>query len=459
MPFWEPISERVLHTPRRRFLKLSIFGFLTNAFRLVNKRNLKTDAWGRYIIRLLWKSTFQCPARTGVYVYSKLSKILAISCLAQSINLLLVDASLIFGQATSIETEAKSTDQNSGPILTAHWPMLSDADNKTEFKVVSKAKGVTFESVTSNGITRRAARFDGRDSTIEVTSEGASSFEALRLGANPFSIAMWLNVTEASGDSVGDLISQFDYGSRTGFHLGVYSHGGVTNSQPNSRQVHFGIDAGKIEPTFRDHGRLGDGVFVFAMCVHRGRLYASTCSAGKEQAGHVYRFEGEDQWTDLGSPDKANSISAMATFDGQLYVASSKYRLAGSSLSESENPNFGGSIFRLTDDDHWENCGNVSPETEAIASLIVYRGQLYASSLYRPAGFFRYDGGKSWTACATPDGKRVEAMTLFNDSIFATCYDEGSVFRFDGNSWETVGQIPGATQTYGFGVYRGELVR
>ena len=111
----------------------------------------------------------------------------------------------------------------------------------------------------------------------------------------------------------------------------------------------------------------------------------------------------------------------------------------------------------MTDDDHWENCGNVSPETEAIASLIVYRGQLYASSLYRPAGFFRYDGGKSWTACATPDGKRVEAMTLFNDSIFATCYDEGSVFRFDGNSWETVGQIPGATQTYGFGVYRGEL--
>lgn len=387
-------------------------------------------------------------------MYSKLSNLWAIRCFfALSINLFLIDASLSLAQAISLEADQSST----APTLVAHWPMLNDANNKTELKLSGTAKGVTIESVTSNGIARQAARFNGRDSVIEVTNVDAASAEALQLGENPFSIAMWLNVPTVSGDSVGDLISQFDYGSRRGFHLGVYSHGGVTNSQPNARQVHFGIDAGQIEPAFKDHGRLGDGVFVFSLCVHRGRLYASTCSAGKDQAGHVYRFEGEDQWTDLGSPDKANSISAMTTFDGQLYVASSKYRLAGSSLSESENPNFGGSIFRLTDNDQWENCGNVSPETEAIASLIVYRGQLYASSLYRPAGFFRYDGGKSWSACATPAGKRVEAMTLFNDSIFATCYDEGAVFRFDGNSWETVGQIPGATQTYGFGIYRGEL--
>ena len=250
-----------------------------------------------------------------------------ISFLAVSINLFLVGASLVFGQAISLETEEGSAYPNTGPTLIAHWPMLSDADNRTELKLASKAKGVTFESVTSNGITRRAARFDGRDSVIEVASEGTASLEALQLGGDPFSIAMWLNAPEASGDSVGDLISQFDYGSRTGFHLGVYSHGGVTNSQPNARQVHFGIDSGKIDPAFKDHGRLGDGVFVFSMCVHRGRLYASTSSAGKDQAGHVYRFEGEDQWTDLGSPDEANSISAMATFDGNLYVASSKYRL------------------------------------------------------------------------------------------------------------------------------------
>ncbi len=78
----------------------------------------------------------------------------------------------------------------------------------------------------------------------------------------------------------------------------------------------------------------------------------------------------------------------MTVFDGQLYVASAKYRLAGSSLSESENTNSGGKVFKLGPGDVWEPCGMVSSETEAIASLIAYRGKLYASSLYRPAGFF-----------------------------------------------------------------------
>lgn len=343
-------------------------------------------------------------------------------------------------------------DEPNKATLVAHWPLSTDAENKTAASLQNTTRGVVFEAVAAGGQTRQSARFNGRDSVIETIKA-----ESLQLGAEPFSIAMWVNTSESLGDSVGDLLSQFDYDSRTGFHLGVYSHGGVTNSQPNSRQLHFGIDAGQIEPTFIDHGRLGEAVYVFSLCVHHGQLYASTCSAGKDQAGHVYRFEGEDRWTDLGSPDKANAISAMTSFNGQLYIASSKYRLAGSSLSESENLNLGGSIFRLSPNDQWENCGNVSPETEAIASLIVYRGELYASSLYRPAGFFKYGGGTSWTACATPDGKRVEAMTLFNDAIYATCYDEGSVFRFDGKSWETVGKIPGATQTYGFGVHRGEL--
>ena len=51
----------------------------------------------------------------------------------------------------------------------------------------------------------------------------------------------------------------------------------------------------------------------------------------------------------------------------------------------------------------------------------------------------------------------MEALTVFNDALYATCYDEGSVFRFDGERWEDLGKLPGATQTYGFGVHRGEL--
>jgi hypothetical protein len=297
-----------------------------------------------------------------------------------------------------------------------------------------------------------ATAFNGHSSLIEI-----DDLQSPRLGTSEFTIGLWVNSAVQGHESPGDLVSQYDPEIRTGFHLGIYTHSGVTNAQPNLRQLHFAIDQARIEERFTDHGRLGQAVFVFALCVHDGRLYASTCESRADQAGHVYRFEGEDRWTDLGSPDKANAISAMATFEGELYVASSKYRLAGSSLPESNNANFGGKVYRLGSNNEWLACGTLSADTEAVASLIGFRGKLYASSLYRPAGFFRYEGTDRWISLPTPGGKRVEAMTVFNDALYATCYDEGSVFRFDGERWEDLGKLPGATQTYGFGVHRGAL--
>lgn len=342
--------------------------------------------------------------------------------------------------------------QASDAELVGHWPLLNDARDASSSKLKTVATGIDFgESAESRGPSR-GARFDGRTSIVEV-----APINALKLGTDPFSISLWAYTDGDLGDTLGDLVSCYDSKERRGFHLGIYNHGGVTNSQPNTRQVHFGIDHARAESEFTDHGRLGDAIYIFSLCVHNGRLYASTCHAGADQTGRVFRWEGNDRWTDLGSPDRANSISALAVYNGSLYAASSKYRLAGSSLSESENPAFGGKVFRLAQSDIWEDCGSLSPDTEAIASLVVFRGILYASSLYRPAGFFRYEGGQKWISCPTPDGKRVEAMTVFNDAIYATSYDEGSVFRFDGDKWKHVGLIPEATQTYGFGIHRGEL--
>ncbi len=330
-----------------------------------------------------------------------------------------------------------------------HWPLREDTLDHSGNQFDSAGTGLRFERDPKSGIA--SAVFNGRSSIIQVAPK-----EALQLGTQEFTVSLWTNIDKDTGGG-GDLLSCYDPDSRIGFNLGIYNHGGVTNSQPNTRQLHFGIDQARLEAQFADHGQLGNAVYVFSLCVHAGQLYASTCHAGSSEAGHVYRFEGGQRWKDLGSPDRCNAISAMTVFDGQLYVASAKYRLAGSSLSESENTNSGGKVFKLGPGDVWEPCGMVSSETEAIASLIAYRGKLYASSLYRPAGFFRYEGGQQWTACATPAGKRVEAMTIFQDAIYATSYDEGSVFRYDGEIWETVGRIPNATQTYGLSVYRGQL--
>lgn len=336
--------------------------------------------------------------------------------------------------------------------LIGYWPLLDDAADHSSTQLQSVATGLRFSAAGATDVEQRGAEFDGRTARIEVPKSSA-----IELGTHDFAISLWVHTDEELEDLLGDLVSCYDPATRTGFNLGIYNHGGVTNSQANSRQLHFGIDQGQLEKQFTDHGQLGNAVFVFSLCVHNGQLYAATCHAGPNEAGRVFRFAGGNSWIDLGSPDQANAISAMAVHEGELYVASAKYRLAGSSLAESDNPNQGGRVFRLTKDDQWETCGGVSADTEAIASLISYRGQLYASSLYKPAGFFRYEGQQRWTSCATPDGKRVEALTIFNGEIFATCYDEGSVFRFDGQDWRMAGQIPDATQTYGFGVYRGQL--
>jgi hypothetical protein len=236
--------------------------------------------------------------------------------------------------------------------LVGHWPLIDHPRDVSPSKLASTANGIEFAKEEKSPGKNFGARFDGRKSFVEV-----SDARKLQLGKQPFSISLWAEVDDDFGDPLGDLISCYDSKERRGFHLGIYSHGGVTNSQPNSRQVHFGIDHAKVESEFADHGRLGDAVYVFSLCVHNGRLYASTCHAGANQSGRVFRWE----------------------------------------------------------------------------------------------------GAQRWTPCSTPDGKRVEALTVFNDALYATSYDEGSVFRFDGQDWKLVGVIPEATQTYGIGIHQGNL--
>src|SRR5262249_46188926 len=136
-------------------------------------------------------------------------------------------------------------------------------------------------------------------------------------------------------------------------------------------------------------------VYVMAMAVHAGRLFVGTCEPGKGEAGHVYRYEGGTRWADCGSPDRSNAVTSLAAHGGKLYAGTGRYRLAGSSLPESPNTTLGGRLFRYEGDGKWAECGRL-PGVEAVGGMAVYRGDLYATSLYRPAGFFRYNGGREW---------------------------------------------------------------
>ena len=288
--------------------------------------------------------------------------------------------------------------------------------------------------------------------------------QAPKPGRDDFSISVWARADAADRIS-GDLVSQYDPQKRRGFHLTLKSHPGVTASQANWRHLQFGIDDDK-PGAWRDCGRPGRALFAFAMATHEGALYAGTCEPGAGDTGRVYRYAGGEQWTDCGSLDGSNSVTALAAHEGALYAGTGRYRVAGSALPESENTQTGGRVYRYDGGTSWVDCGRL-PDTEAVGGLVVFQGRLFASSLYKPAGFFRYEGGRTWTRLpdamgpdaqtGTSTPKRVVSLTVHDGYLYASSYDGGRVYRFDGRAWTDCGQVGDNTQTYAFTSYEGAL--
>lgn len=360
-------------------------------------------------------------------------------------------AALIGGiAAVSALVVAKEVDVAAG--LVGHWKLAGDARDYSGSDNHATNRGADLEAAGPRGTPRTAARFDGRGAYLEVAAS-----DTLRLGHGDLTAAAWVHVDPADDDLPGDILSKFDPASRRGFNFGILTAHSPT-CQANRRQVHFGIDNGRLEPQWTDCGRPGNSVYVMALTVHDGGLYAGTCEPGADEAGHVYRYEGEQQWHDCGSPDPCNAVSGLASFDSKLYAGVSRYRVAGSALPDSPNLHGGGKVYRYDGDGRWTGCGKLG-ETDAIGGMAVFRGALYATSLYAPAGAFRYAGGTQWVFCGTgPDGKRINALGVFNGHLYGTSYDGGFIHRYEGGTeWSSAGEVPQTTQTYGFAAYQGKL--
>ncbi len=345
--------------------------------------------------------------------------------------------------------------------LIAHWPLAADGRDVSGNGMSATAHGVDFSAPGPGGVQKTAAAFDGQGAMLEIPAN-----QRLQLGTKGFSVSAWVDADSEFDDVPGDLISQYDSATHRGFHLGLKTSAGVTFSQANVRHLQFGIDQDRPDESWQECGSPGNALLAFALCEFDGQLYAGTCEPGRDDGGHVYRYDGHDKWIDCGAPDQSNSVTSLAVFDGQLYAGTGKYRVAGSSLPESENPTLGGHIFRYAGESKWIDCGRLA-ESEAVGGMVVYRNRLYASSLYRPAGFFRYEGGTTWQDCGSPQrpadlpgdttGMRVEAMGVYNGWLYATSYDGGRVFRYDGASWFDCGQLADNTQSYAFAILEGRL--
>lgn len=339
----------------------------------------------------------------------------------------------------------------------ARWALNEDTRDSSGNGRHLENHGVELRSTAPDGAP--AALFDGRSAYLELPAE---DFPPLSNGA--FSVSMWVCTEAELKDNLGDLLSKYDFEARTGFNMSLLTCSGVSNSQPNYRTVHFGIDSGQVDAEWTDCGRPGKAVFIFGFAVHEGHLYAATCEPGEGESGHVYRYAGGSDWIDCGSPDASNSVASLAVYDGHLYAGASWYDTTGSALAASPNTTPGGKVYRYDGGTQWASVGSLSnPETGEAATLGgmgVYGGKLYATTLKQEGfGLYRYEGGANWVYCGNP-GRRVVNPSVFNGALYMVSYDApGGPFRYDGTDWEYVGETiaPPIQQDYSFAVYRGRL--
>jgi hypothetical protein len=329
--------------------------------------------------------------------------------------------------------------------LIAYWPLTVDGRDVSGNGHDATAHGMTFDA-------KDGALFDGRGAYLEVAHT-----DAINVGEGDFALSMWIHTESALDDTLGDLVCKFDPATRKGLNFGLMNYHGVVCAQSNFRHLFFGLDDGSAPAPWKDCGRPGNAIYPMSLCVYQDNLYAGTFEMGKNEAGHLYRYTGGDQWEDCGAPFPSNAVSALAVHNGELYAAASHYRSRGSSLGDSENDLHGGRVYRFKGKDQWEDCGKLGA-IEAVYGLASFKGKLYASSLYAPAGLFRYDGGATWTDVGNPGG-RVEALGVHNGQLLGAGFDldYGGAYRFDDPGWTDMGTPPDTTQCYSFMQYRSEL--
>jgi pimeloyl-ACP methyl ester carboxylesterase len=339
-----------------------------------------------------------------------------------------------------------------GPV--GYWKLSADARDFSGNNRHGESRNIKYSP-------QGYAEFNGRDGYIEIPYE-----DALDLGAGEFTVSAWVDIGTSGDDNPGDILNQFDPAKRRGINLGVKTLQGVTVAQSNTRNVEFGIDNARLEPEWRDCGRPGNAVFVFALSVYRGDLYAGTYEEGRAERGHVFRYKGGQEWEDCGSPDGSNSVISLAVYRDKLYAGTGFYPASGSALPDSENTTPGGRVFRYEGGKYWVDCGGPKG-VKAVGAMAVFKDRLYTGPS-KAKGVYVYDGEKGWAPAGTPGDARSFTLAAFNGDLWSggDVYIEeerGGVFRSGGGGeWSFCGRPgipPGvkSMQLYSFQAYQGRL--
>lgn len=367
---------------------------------------------------------------------------------------------------TTLLQEKPTPPHTTSTDLIGHWPLRENLDNQSATPLQTINHNVVLAPSHSDA-EQLAAHFNGLDSYLEVANH-----PDLNWGSDDFTLSVWIE-TEARADVIGDIASKFDSGSRCGWTLNAVTNTGVTTTaQSNFRHLHFGIDNGYHDAQWKDCGRPGNAVFIYALATIDGELYAGTFEREADETGHLWRYAGEGQWEHCGAaPDGSNSVQSVVQFKDAVYCSTGRYKPTGSRLGVQKNDTPGGHVYRIETDGSWTDCGvpggedavpEETPTTDAdtgkadeACGLTVFRGRLYATS-FRRHGAFVYEGGQKWKHIGLD--YRLMTFTVYRDELYALV-NGGPVYRYDGaENWTYCGTPGASQQTYAAATYKGQLL-
>lgn len=330
------------------------------------------------------------------------------------------------------------------PGLIGYWKLQGDARDSSG----SGNDGI------NHGVDLATGAFNGRDAYIEVPHA-----PSLQLGGSDFSVSEWVWTPRGLTDTPGDLVTKFDTIYRRGLNLSLVGNTSGYNGPGDLRQLFFGLDNGTFGQWTdcgrpNPHSHSSDAATVF-----NGDLYVGTIDAADEKYwAHVYRYQGGQQWEDLGrvGDRKTRGIYGMVVHDGELYAATT-------SSHNKQRPEMDfGRVYRYRGGQNWEEIGQPGA-CHHLSALASFNGKLYVTAYMEdePGHCFEYVGDRQWHECGTFDG--LPHSLGLHDGRLHLAFPKGEVFAYEGQGtdWEHLGNPFGAfqicKQIHALGVHRGEL--
>lgn len=209
-----------------------------------------------------------------------------------------------------------------------------------------------------------------------------------------------------------------------------------------------------------DYGSPDGSNTVMSLCVHDGDLYCGTgcykaagsalSDAGNNRpGGRVFRFHTDGVWEDCGriAPEAAEAHS-LTSYAGKLYAI----------------PSYTRGVYRYDGDAQWTHVG--TPGDHRCMTLSVYNGDLFAGG-NEWTGVWKYSGGTEWESVGTQVGpesgteqypveSQIYSFMVYKDALHIGTWPSGAVYRWDGGTkWTYCGRLGAEQEVMGTAVCNG----